>query len=53
MALREAGFLNTRRDGKYIYYRLEKPEILEMVKLAASLTGMNLSSAANKAHISE
>lgn len=37
MALREAGLLSTRRDGKYIYYRLEKPEIMEMVELAVRL----------------
>jgi DNA-binding transcriptional ArsR family regulator len=43
MALREAGLLSTRRDGKYIYYRLEKPEIMEMVKLAARLAGFDVS----------
>jgi len=43
MALREANLLNTRRDGKYIFYRLENPKILEMVELAARLTGTDLS----------
>jgi DNA-binding transcriptional ArsR family regulator len=43
MALREAGLLSTRRDGKYIYYRLEKPEIMEMVDLAARLSGFVVS----------
>lgn len=43
MALREAGLLSTRRDGKYIYYRLENPEIMEMVALAARLTDYDIS----------
>ncbi len=43
MALREAGLLNTRRDGKYIFYRLEKPEIMEMVELAARLADYDIS----------
>lgn len=43
MALREAGLLSTRRDGKYIFYRLEKPEIMEMVELAARLADYDIS----------
>ena len=41
MSLREAGLLSTRRDGKYIFYRLERPEIMEMVELAARLAGFD------------
>jgi ArsR family transcriptional regulator len=52
MALREAGLLNTRRDGKYIFYRLEKPEIMEMVELAARLAGLDISAIAAKVSIS-
>jgi ArsR family transcriptional regulator len=52
MALREAGLLSTRRDGKYIFYRLEKPEIMEMVELAARLAGLEISAVAAKASIS-
>jgi DNA-binding transcriptional ArsR family regulator len=48
MALREAGLLRTRRDGKYIYYRLEKPEIMEMVDLAARLAGFDVSNITKK-----
>ena len=40
MALREAGLLSTRRDGKFVFYRLEKPEIMEIVKLAGILAGL-------------
>jgi DNA-binding transcriptional ArsR family regulator len=43
MALREAGLLNTRRDGKYIFYRLEKTEVMEMVVLAARLVDYDIS----------
>ncbi len=43
MALREAGLLSTRRDGKYIFYRLEKPEIMEMVEMAARLADYDIS----------
>lgn len=48
MALREAGVLGTRRDGKYIFYRMEKPEIMEMVELAARLAGFDISAFADK-----
>jgi ArsR family transcriptional regulator len=52
MALREAGLLGTRRDGKYIFYRLERPEILEMVELAARLAGLDVSVIAARANLS-
>jgi ArsR family transcriptional regulator len=52
MALREAGLLSTRRDGKYIFYRLEKPEVMEMVELAARLAGLDMSAVAARASLS-
>jgi DNA-binding transcriptional ArsR family regulator len=42
MALRNAGLLKTRREGKYIYYRLSDPAIIELIKDAALLGGVNL-----------
>jgi ArsR family transcriptional regulator, arsenate/arsenite/antimonite-responsive transcriptional repressor len=48
MALREAGLLTTRRDGKYIFYRLERPEIMEMVGLAVRLAGFDASVVADR-----
>ena len=51
MALREAGLLSTRRDGKFIYYRLERPEIMEMVELAARLAGLEISAIVAKASL--
>jgi len=52
MALREAGLLSTRRDGKYIFYRLEKPEIMEMVNLAARMAGLDVPVVAARASLS-
>ncbi len=40
MALREAGLLETRREGKYVFYRLCKPELLALVQQAAEIGGM-------------
>lgn len=51
MALRDAGLLSTRRDGKYIYYRLERPEIIEMVELAARLAGLDITVITARANI--
>ena len=42
MALREAGLLDSRRDGKYIFYHLAKPEILELFQNAAKIAGVGL-----------
>jgi DNA-binding transcriptional ArsR family regulator len=53
MALREASLLSTRRDGKYIYYRLEKPEIMEMVDLAARLSGFDVSGITAKVNLAK
>ena len=35
MGLRRAGLVSTRRDGRHIYYRLTKPEVLELLRHAA------------------
>jgi len=43
MALREAGMLETRRDGKFVYYRLSNPEILELIRYAAEIAGVDRS----------
>jgi DNA-binding transcriptional ArsR family regulator len=50
-ALREAGLLSTRRVGKYVFYRLERPEIMEMVELAARLTDFDVSVIAARASL--
>ncbi len=40
--LRDAGLVTTNRDGHNIYYRLAKPEVMEIVYQAARFTGMSL-----------
>jgi ArsR family transcriptional regulator len=42
MALRQAGLLDSRREGKYIFYRLAKPEILELIQNAARMANVAL-----------
>ena len=42
MALRQAGLLDSRRDGKYIFYRLAKPEVTLLIQQAAKISGVNL-----------
>jgi len=40
MALREAGILEARREGRFVFYRLKSPEILEFIRLAAVTVGI-------------
>ena len=40
MNLRKAGVVLDRREGRYIFYRLANPEILELIQQASSLVGM-------------
>jgi ArsR family transcriptional regulator len=42
MAMRRAGVLMTRRQGKFVYYRLANPRMLELIHLAAGLAGVSL-----------
>ena len=42
MALREAGLLDSKRDGKYIYYHLAEPGIMELLQKAAQIAGVDL-----------
>jgi len=37
MVLRDAGILDTRRDGKYIYYRVADQEIFELIRSSAQI----------------
>jgi ArsR family transcriptional regulator len=39
MALRKAKVLETRRDGRFIFYRLRDPSMLELIQLAGWITG--------------
>jgi hypothetical protein len=40
MALRRAGLLATRRDGRFIFYRLRHAGTLDLICLASSLVGI-------------
>ena len=42
MALRQAGLLDSRREGKYIFYRLARPEVTLLIQQAAKISGVNL-----------
>lgn len=44
MLLRDAGILETRREGKYVYYRVADPAIFTLVDGAAGVLGMDKSS---------
>ena len=40
MDLRKARILTTRRDGRYIYYRLRDPHLLELIQGAGAIAGI-------------
>lgn len=50
MALREAGLLNSRREGKYIYYHLAKPGVLEILQNAAQIANVDLEKKGSASH---
>ncbi len=37
MVLRDAGILDTRRDGKYVFYRVADPAIFDLIRSAAEI----------------
>jgi len=40
MEMRDAGLVNTRRDGRYIFYRLTEPELLNLLIDVGKLFGV-------------
>lgn len=42
MALRQAGLLDSRREGKYVFYRLANPEIMQLIQSAARMANVTL-----------
>lgn len=42
MALRKAGILITNREGRFIHYRLAKPELLMVIQAAADVLGIQM-----------
>jgi DNA-binding transcriptional ArsR family regulator len=45
--LRWCGFVATRRDGKYVYYRLADPRLRDIVRLADAIIGENAAAIAS------
>ena len=41
MALRKVGLLDTRRDGKFVYYKLSDQRVIDLVKDAALISGVD------------
>lgn len=41
MALREAGIVTDRREGRFIHYRLNNPALLDLIRQAAQLQGLS------------
>jgi DNA-binding transcriptional ArsR family regulator len=42
MALRQAGLIDSRREGRYVFYRLLKPEIMPLIQMAAEMVQLTL-----------
>jgi DNA-binding transcriptional ArsR family regulator len=42
MALRKAGILLARRDGRFMHYRLSNPHLLDIIRQAAEFQGVPL-----------
>jgi DNA-binding transcriptional ArsR family regulator len=42
MALREAGIVSDRRQGRYIHYRLRDPSLLALIRQAAEMQKVTL-----------
>lgn len=40
MILRKKKIIKSRREGKYIFYRVVKPEVLELIRTAADIVGV-------------
>ncbi|MCK4976449.1 MAG: winged helix-turn-helix transcriptional regulator, partial [Anaerolineales bacterium] len=40
MILRKNKIITSRREGKYIYYRLVKPQVLEIIQTAGEIVGV-------------
>ncbi len=45
MVLRKAGLVSAVRKGRHIYYRLARPDVLEIVRSTARIYGVDLESA--------
>ena len=42
MVMRDAGILKTRRDGKYVFYRVADPKLFELIELTAGVLNIQV-----------
>lgn len=40
MALRQAGILDARREGRFVFYRLADPQVLDFIRMSAQAAGI-------------
>ncbi len=50
IALRGAGLITTRREGRFIYYRLADPKLLDLIRLSGRIAGVSTGSPAFTKH---
>lgn len=41
MVLRKAGLISPQREGRNIFYRLSRPDVVDVLRQAAGLTGVS------------
>ena len=51
--LRWCGYIGTRRDGKFIYYRITDPRVSEMMRLARTIMAENAEAIASCLRLNE
>ena len=42
MVMRDAGILKTRRDGKYVFYRVANPKFFELIELTTKTLNIQI-----------
>lgn len=50
MLLRRKKLIKSRREGKFVFYRLAKPEIVEVIRAAGAVAGVPESALAVQSH---
>ncbi len=51
--LRWCGYIGTRREGKFIYYRITDPRVSEMIRLARTILAENAEAVASCLRLNE
>lgn len=52
MALRKAGILADRREGRYVFYRLKNRAYLDLIQAAAEVSGLSMNAVSTRMHAS-